>query len=218
MTDGFKETSDWNKSTTLSVLTNFTQQANSSNDLIKNVPSQLATSPTVNPSFVTRKLKKGTTRKPTSRWKLAQITTTTETITENVVSEQPGGWCQNTTEYRITDEDLISLNETEKERLRKLCWETMFGQELARLIVMDLVLLVISTIITDFIRAVIVRYALINQMYPIPPLSALFPNISRYCNGCTCFCWDLEKGFPGYGDFKIAENILHLVNNQGMVW
>ena len=42
--------------------------------------------------------------------------------------------------------------------------------------------------------------------------------VYRYLNGKACFCWDLEKGFPGYTDFPIAEHILHLVNNQGMVW
>lgn len=67
------------------------------------------------------------------------------------------GSCQNVTEYKITDEDLIALNETDKDRLRKLCWETMFGQELVKLTVMDLVLTVISTLISDFIRALIVR-------------------------------------------------------------
>ncbi|XP_046920657.2 transmembrane channel-like isoform X2 [Dermatophagoides farinae] len=127
------------------------------------------------------------------------MTTTTEMITEQVFTIIPADMvnsCQNNTEYIITDEDLINLNETEKDRLRKLCWETMFGQELVKLTVMDFVLTVISTLISDFLRALIVRY----------------------CNGCTCICWDLEKGFPGYGDFKIAENILHLVNNQGVIW
>ncbi|XP_049297276.1 transmembrane channel-like protein [Anopheles funestus] len=78
--------------------------------------------------------------------------------------------------------------------IRSLCWETMFGQELAKLTVMDLIVTIVSTLILDFLRALFVR----------------FMN--------SCWCWDLEKKFPKYGDFKIAENILHLVNNQGMVW
>lgn len=53
---------------------------------------------------------------------------------------------------------------------------------------------IVSTLGMDFFRAVFVR-----------------------CMN-NCWCWDLEKQFPQYGDFKIAENILHLVNNQGMVW
>ncbi|KAK2587729.1 hypothetical protein KPH14_003839 [Odynerus spinipes] len=81
-----------------------------------------------------------------------------------------------------------------RKQLRRLCWETMYGQELAKLTVMDLVMTIVSTLGMDFFRAVFVRF--MNN----------------------CWCWDLEKQFPQYGDFKIAENILHLVNNQGMVW
>ena len=51
----------------------------------------------------------------------------------------------------------MTLNESEKNRLRKLCWETMFGQELVKLTVMDFVLVVASTLGGDFIRALIVR-------------------------------------------------------------
>lgn len=82
----------------------------------------------------------------------------------------------------------------EKIKLRKLCWETMFGQELVKLTVMDTVFTVMSIIVGDFGRSLVLR--------------VLNP----------CWFWDLEAQFPKYPDFKVAENILHLVNNQGMIW
>ena len=69
-------------------------------------------------------------------------------------------FCGSSTEIpdlKITDEDLLLLTEEEKETLRTLCWETMFGQELTKLTVMDFVLTAVSTVIGDFLRAVVVR-------------------------------------------------------------
>ncbi|CAK1588444.1 unnamed protein product [Parnassius mnemosyne] len=89
---------------------------------------------------------------------------------------------------------MYNLTKATRKKLLKLCWETMFGQELVKLTVMDLVFVLLGTLFMDFFRALFVRY--MNR----------------------CWCWDLEKKFPEYGDFKIAESILHLINNQGMVW
>ncbi|XP_034839613.1 transmembrane channel-like protein isoform X1 [Maniola hyperantus] len=89
---------------------------------------------------------------------------------------------------------MYNLTKATRKKLLKLCWETMFGQELVKLTMMDLVFVLLGTLFMDFFRALFVRY--MNK----------------------CWCWDLEKKFPEYGDFKIAENILHLINNQGMVW
>ncbi|CAH2247433.1 jg4991 [Pararge aegeria aegeria] len=89
---------------------------------------------------------------------------------------------------------MYNLTKATRKKLLKLCWETMFGQELVKLTMMDLVFVLLGTLFMDFFRALFVRY--MNK----------------------CWCWDLEKKCPEYGDFKIAENILHLINNQGMVW
>ncbi|KAK6166036.1 hypothetical protein SNE40_022822 [Patella caerulea] len=75
-----------------------------------------------------------------------------------------------------------------------ICWETMIGQEIFKLTVMDLVFTMGQIIVIDVIRGVFIRY----------------------CNSLCC--WDMEKTFPEYPDFKTAENLLHLINNQGMVW
>ncbi|XP_035437799.2 transmembrane channel-like protein isoform X1 [Spodoptera frugiperda] len=96
--------------------------------------------------------------------------------------------------YDDNKRKMYNLSVPTKKKLLKLCWETMFGQELVKLTMMDLVFVLLGTLFLDFFRALFVRY--MNR----------------------CWCWDLEKKFPEYGDFKIAENILHLINNQGMVW
>ncbi|XP_059825063.1 transmembrane channel-like protein 1 [Hypanus sabinus] len=74
------------------------------------------------------------------------------------------------------------------------CWETMVGQEFVRLTVSDTLTTVITILVGDFLRAVFVRFF-------------------NYC-----WCWDLEYGFPSYGEFDISGNVLGLIFNQGMIW
>ncbi|KAM9858432.1 transmembrane channel-like protein 2-B [Aulostomus maculatus] len=78
--------------------------------------------------------------------------------------------------------------------IRGPCWETAVGIEFVKLIVSDMQVTYLTILIGDFARAVIVRF--LNY----------------------CWCWDLEAGFPSYGEFDISGNVLGLIFNQGMIW
>ncbi|XP_068740011.1 transmembrane channel-like protein 3 [Montipora capricornis] len=76
-----------------------------------------------------------------------------------------------------------------------LCWETAVGQELFKLTMIDLVALVFSVLTGDLIVSLVVRFL-------------------------NCFqgrLLDLEK-LLGYPEFKLAENVLQLINSQGLIW
>lgn len=69
-------------------------------------------------------------------------------------------------------ETIRKLTKPDQLELREMCWETIFGQELVKLTVFDLVFNTFTILFMDFFRALFVRY--MNK----------------------CWCWDLEKRYP----------------------
>lgn len=86
--------------------------------------------------------------------------------------------------YEYRGENLTSTIERRsketQQKLRDYCWETLFGQELVKLTVLDLVFTIFATLFMDFFRALFVRF--MNK----------------------CWCWDLEKKFPKVSSISLC--------------
>ncbi|KAM8886080.1 transmembrane channel-like protein 2-B [Spinachia spinachia] len=90
--------------------------------------------------------------------------------------------------------DVPPQNVSPADVIRGPCWENAVGIGFVKLVVSDIQVSYLTILVGDFLRAVIVRF--LNY----------------------CWCWDLEAGFPSYGEFDISGNVLGLVFNQGMIW
>lgn len=83
---------------------------------------------------------------------------------------------------------------------------------------MDLVMSIASILFVDFFRGLWVRYCSrwwcwsLETFFVIKFIQQFFRNFSEL-NYIHIYFFQ-----PEYGEFKVAENVLHLINNQGMIW
>lgn len=120
--------------------------------------------------------------------------TTTTTYEAEVTTYSSDGTAEKRTcreeepKLTITDDDLLLLEEGKKESLRSLCWETMFGQELTKMTVMDLMTTAFGIIVGDFLRAVIVRYETFEHHNHTSLQLALHGRVRSPLSPCTRRC------------------------------
>lgn len=146
--------------------------------------STITTTNILNPTETDNTVDPATTQTDTSEYTENPIvfeyttpnTVVDTTATSDLFAPFHGGDINGTSHYSnehiSLTEDIKRMDASEQLVLRKLCWETMFGQELVKLTVMDLVVTITSTLFMDFFRALFVRF--FNKFW----------------------CWDLEKRYP----------------------
>ncbi|XP_055870846.1 transmembrane channel-like protein 3 [Biomphalaria glabrata] len=122
-----------------------------------------------------------------------QITTVAPIATTMSLSDLHSDDTTVATIYNTTNRACVNVTDIPL-KVKEFCWETMIGQEVFKLTVLDMVALIAQHLVVDVLRTYFVRY----------------------CNNLCC--WDIEKNTPEYPEFKTAENILHLISNQGTVW
>lgn len=94
-----------------------------------------------------------------------------------------------------------------------------------KLSIIDMLFTVASILLIDFIRGLFVRYLSDCWCWD---LESKFVSMSRsfsirFNSGLADLHLQPSMHFvfflqPEYGEFKIAENVLHLIYNQGMIW